>query len=170
MEPLGARPRRQFERLRAALTRRRGVTVRPPTATAQADLLATGTLTASGTDWSNDLEQQIQILPERTDNLASAIGILRADHEPARLDADVERDALRVEHRTALSHLQAQQEAQHRATFASTRGPCPSSEPRSSSLGCPMPSWGNPSVGWPLLVAAPATTLAVVRRPSPLDP
>lgn len=120
---------------------------------------------ASGSVWSDDPAQQLEILRQRTESLDRALQAVRvADHSDlAGIRAEVA--ALRNEHTMAFDDLRAEREERDRVTLRFNARGLPLIGASIILSGLPDPVVSNPWFAWPLLAGATLATVAVVRGP-----
>lgn len=122
---------------------------------------------ASGSVWSDDPAQQLEILRQRTESLDRALQAVRIANHNDLAGIRAEIAALRSEHTTAFDDLRAEQEERDRQTIRFNARGLPLIGASIILSGLPDPVVSTPWFAWPLLVGAAIATIAVVRGPSP---
>lgn len=127
----------------------------------------TVTAEASGSVWSDDPAEQVEILRQRTESLDRALQAVRVANHNDLASIRAEVAALRNEHSTAFADMRAEQDERDRQTLRFNARGLPLIGASIILSGLPDPIVSNPWFSWPLLVAATIATVAVVGGPKP---
>lgn len=129
----------------------------------------TVTVEASGSVWSDDPADQMEILRQRTERLERALQAVRVANHNDVAGVRAEVAALRNEHSTAFADMRQSRTSATGRRSASTPVGCRSSARRSSSPASPIPSSatrGSRAPSWSPLPSPPSLSSAA---PSPPD-
>lgn len=127
----------------------------------------TVTVEDSGSVWSDDPADQMEILRQRTERLERALQAVRVANHNDVAGVRAEVAALRNEHSTAFADMRAEQDERDRQTLRFNARGLPLIGASIILSGLPDPIVSNPWVACPLLVAATIATVAVVGGPHP---